>query len=62
MTPDEYQVFKPLLADSNLRPTIERIAGHKESKVVYAAGGQTQSVETTHEEQHALVLSDDEVR
>jgi pyruvate,water dikinase len=61
VTPDEYQVFKPLLADPHLHPIIEKVAGQKESKVVYAPGGRTETVETTTEEQLALVLADEEI-
>ena len=37
--PDEYQVFKPLLADASLRPIIEKKLGAKTQKMIYAARG-----------------------
>jgi pyruvate,water dikinase len=62
VTPDEYQVFKPLLADRSLSPIIDKVVGKKESKVIYAPGDrQTETVETTPEEQAALVLNDAEI-
>jgi pyruvate,water dikinase len=61
VTPDEYQVFKPLLGEPALRPILDKAAGQKESKVVYSAGGETKTVPTTPSEQRALVLDDDEI-
>jgi pyruvate, water dikinase len=61
--PDKYVVYKPLLADENLSPIIERTAGAKEIKLVYRSGGGagTELVDTTGQERAALVLSDAEV-
>ena len=62
VTPDEYQVFKPLLADTTLSPIIDKSVGKKEIKTVYARDGvQTETIETTPEEQQALVLNDSEI-
>jgi len=74
--PDEYLVFKPLLDDPSLAPIIARQPGGKAQKMVYAdsqagmsadsqsdtsAEDPTRLVETSEDEQRALVLSDDEV-
>jgi pyruvate,water dikinase len=63
VTPDEYRVFKPLLAKSAYRPIVEKNIGAKERKMVYAHGGtkSTKNVVTTVEEKQAFVLSDDEI-
>jgi pyruvate,water dikinase len=62
VTPDEYVVFKPLLSQTDRAPIIDKIVGAKESKVVYAsAGSETETVETTPQEQRALVLADQEI-
>lgn len=63
VNPDKYLVFKPALNDLHCRPIIEKMLGAKERKMVYAEGGsgRTRNIETTKREQHALVLSDDEV-
>ena len=37
--PDEYQVFKPLLADAALTPIIEKKRGDKALKMIYATDG-----------------------
>lgn len=63
INPDKYQVFKPLLRDGRFTPIIARETGAKERKMVYSQGGSalTRMVDTTREEQAALVLSDPEV-
>ncbi|WP_447953993.1 phosphoenolpyruvate synthase [Sphingopyxis chilensis] len=63
VNPDKHLVFKPLLADQQRRPIIERTLGEKERKLVYAQGGsaRTALVDTTRRERKAFVLSDDEV-
>lgn len=59
--PDEYRVFKPLLAVGAV-PVIERQRGRKERKLVYGRGrATTRLVTTTAKERAALVLSDDEI-
>jgi pyruvate,water dikinase len=60
--PDEYRVFKPLLADPACRPIIERKLGRKEQKLVYGRRGTaTELRRTTSRERRAFVLTDDEV-
>lgn len=63
VTPDEYMVFKPLVGQDNLKPIIRKERGAKESKVMYAAGGnlKTKTVPTTEDERKQLVLRDDEI-
>jgi pyruvate,water dikinase len=59
--PDEYRVFKPLLAVGR-RPLIERKRGSKQRKLVYGRGRtKTRLVPTRATERAALALSDDEV-
>jgi pyruvate,water dikinase len=60
--PDEYRVFKPLLADGKFRPIVERKLGRKEQKLVYGRrGSATDLRRTTSRERRAFVLTDDEV-
>ena len=61
--PDKYIVFKSLLAEPGLRPIVEKQAGRKAMKMVYAEGGsrRTRLVETSRAERDSLVLSDDEI-
>ena len=60
--PDEYQVFKPLLADKALMPIIEKKRGEKALKMIYAAGEQpTRNVPTSKAERAAFVLDDEEI-
>ncbi len=60
--PDEYQVFKPLLADPALVPIVHRKLGAKEQKTVYAEQGDaTRSVPTTPDERATYVLQDQDV-
>ena len=63
VTPDEYQVFKPFLADPALAPILEKKLGTKEKKMVYAgaAGGETKNVSTSKAERARFVLSDAEI-
>jgi pyruvate,water dikinase len=64
VTPDEYVVFKPLLADHSLIPILSKRVGSKESKVIYANGGGgkgTKSVATQKPERRSLVLEDCEI-
>lgn len=60
--PDKFMVFKPLLGGGR-RPIIEKVAGAKERKLIYASGGsaRTALVDTTAAERRSFVLSDDEV-
>jgi pyruvate,water dikinase len=60
--PDEYQVFKPLLADRNLTPIVEKKRGEKAQKMIYAAGETpTRNVPTSKAERAAYVLDDQEI-
>ncbi|MDT0467427.1 phosphoenolpyruvate synthase [Streptomyces gibsoniae] len=60
--PDEYQVYKPLLAQADTNPVISKTIGGKQTKVVYGDGAQpTMTVATTEEEQAACVLDDAEI-
>jgi pyruvate,water dikinase len=61
--PDEYHVFKPLLADSSLTPIVEKRLGGKEKKMIYAVGEErtTRNVATSKAERAAFVLSDAEI-
>ena len=61
--PDEYQVFKPLLADASLKPIIGRTLGGKAQKLVYASRGKApcKLVSTLRRDRLKYVLSDEEV-
>ena len=61
--PDEYQVFKPLLDQSNLVPVIEKKLGAKAQKMIYTAEGgrTTRNVPTSKQERATFVLSDAEI-
>ncbi|GHD52507.1 phosphoenolpyruvate synthase [Thalassobaculum fulvum] len=62
--PDEYQVFKPLLADPALVPIVEKRIGAKAQKMIYAAEGDgrtTRNVPTSRAEREDYVLGDDEI-
>jgi pyruvate,water dikinase len=60
--PDEYEVFKPLLADGKLTPIIEKKLGAKAIKMIYAVGDKpTYNVPTSKAERAAFVLSDSEI-
>jgi pyruvate,water dikinase len=63
VTPDEYMVFKPLLADPKLKPIVEKELGTKETKIVYARGvaNPIRQVATSQQERRAFVLDDDEI-
>ncbi|MGC9525656.1 MAG: phosphoenolpyruvate synthase [Limnospira sp.] len=62
VTPDEFQVFKPLLENVNLKPIIEKRLGEKQKKMIYAKGGSktTKNVETSEEERQQFVIEDEE--
>jgi len=61
--PDEYVVFKPLLAKPGLKPIIERRAGAKSQKMIYArsATSPLKCINTTKRERNAFVLSEKEI-
>lgn len=63
VTPDEYQVFKPLLSNPALSPIVEKKLGGKEKKMIYAgtSGGETKNVPTSRAERARFVLSDAEI-
>jgi pyruvate,water dikinase len=62
--PDEYMVFKPLLADAQYCPIIEKSMGRKGSKLVYAeqdSDTTTRLQATTEDERWSWVLDDEEI-
>jgi pyruvate,water dikinase len=61
--PDEYRVFKPMLADRELRPVIDRKIGRKQQKLVYGKrkNAPTRMKKTRARERDAFVLSDQEI-
>ncbi len=61
--PDEYVVFKPLLADRGLCPIIEKTRGEKAQKMIYGRPGEapTRNVPTSGVERDAYVLGDDDI-
>ena len=60
--PDEYHVYKPLLADAALTPIIEKHLGGKEKKMIYASGAApTRNVPTSRAEREAFVLEDADI-
>jgi pyruvate,water dikinase len=75
VTPDRYMVFKPLLFNKLYSPIIEKKCGSKLEKMIYAhrvnkqpenvikntLSEFTQTIDTSIQEQHSLVLSDDEI-
>jgi pyruvate,water dikinase len=61
--PDEYLVFKPLLADSSLTPIIEKKCGEKAQKLIYTQDRDrpTRNVPTSKAERSAFVLGDEDI-
>ena len=61
--PDEYQVFKPLLATRGVVPIVEKKRGAKVQKMVYGNEGErpTHNVPTSEAERAAFVLADGEI-
>ncbi|HEY8595953.1 MAG TPA: phosphoenolpyruvate synthase [Devosiaceae bacterium] len=61
--PDEYEVFKPLLANEKLSPIIEKKLGAKSIKMIYAHGGEkpTRNVPTSKAERARFVLDDGDI-
>ena len=61
--PDEYQVFKPLLADAALKPIVHKRCGGKALKMIYTRGSEppTCNVPTSLEERSGFVLTDAEI-
>ncbi len=64
VTPDEFLVYKPNLADGKLRPIIDRKLGVKERKMIYSADRgikNTKIVPTSERERASFVFSEKEV-
>ncbi len=61
--PDEYMIFKPLLAEPELAPIVEKNLGAKREKIVYARRGAnyTRTVRTSSKERSSFVLKDEEI-
>ena len=61
--PDEYQVFKPLLAEPGVLPIVEKRRGAKAHKMIYASGEgrATRTVPTSKAERAGFVLGDEEI-
>jgi pyruvate,water dikinase len=62
VNPDEFMVFKPTLKQG-FRPILSKIAGTKESKLIYDMGGSksTKNIPVPPSERKKLVLSDPEI-
>lgn len=57
--PDEYVVFKPLLANHALSPIVEKTCGAKSIKMIYGKGAEpTRNVPTSKVERATFVLDD----
>jgi pyruvate,water dikinase len=61
--PDEFQVFKPLLADFSAAPIIEKKCGRKERKLILNeyGGAPTLNMDTSPAERSTFVLNDAEI-
>ncbi|SDD84685.1 phosphoenolpyruvate synthase [Cupriavidus sp. YR651] len=61
--PDEYEVFKPLLSDSSLKPIIGKKLGNKSRKMIYTndRNAPTKYVPTSKVERTSFVLGDEEI-
>ncbi|MDX8354957.1 phosphoenolpyruvate synthase [Cognatiyoonia sp. IB215182] len=59
--PDEYEVFKPFLADEGKSPILEKNLGAKEIKMIHDRDGTPRNVPTSKAERAAFVLSDAEI-
>ena len=60
--PDEYLVFKPLLANPSLCPIVEKKCGAKTIKMIYGKGAEpTRNVPTSKVERAAFVLDDERI-
>jgi pyruvate,water dikinase len=60
VTPDEYQVFKPLLNEKDITPIIEKNLGIKDQKLIYAKNSTIKNIKTTTTELNSFVLTDKE--
>ena len=63
VNPDEFRVFKPLLDRPSLQPIVEKTAGSKEKKLIYAnrLNQQTRQVKTSSGERQSFILEDAEI-
>src|SRR4051812_973496 len=63
VTPDSYMVFKPLLGQPKVRPTVEMTRGGAHGKMIYRRGAQggTRIVSTSPRERRTTVLGEEEV-
>lgn len=63
VTPDEFMVYKPLMAKKDYLPIISRSLGAKELKTIYSSGGSatTKEASTSKKEQNSFALTDKEV-
>ena len=61
VSPDEYQVYKPFLNDSELSPILEKRLGAKMIKMIYAKDTTPTNVPTSMAEREAFVLGDEEI-
>ena len=62
--PDEYEVFKPFLANPALTPIVEKKLGGKAQKMIYGAAGDdkpTRNVSTSKAERARFVLDDADI-
>jgi pyruvate,water dikinase len=59
--PDEYQVFKPFLDNTELTPILEKRLGAKGIKMIHDRDGTPRNVPTSKEEKRSFVLSDGEI-
>ncbi|MDJ0569353.1 MAG: phosphoenolpyruvate synthase [Pleurocapsa sp. MO_192.B19] len=63
VNPDEFRVFKPLLNQPRLQPIVEKTAGSKQKKLIYAdrIDRQTRQVKTSCSERQSFILEDAEI-
>ena len=63
VNPDEFRVFKPLLTKPDLQPIIEKTAGSKQTKLIYAPETErtTCQIKTSLDERQTLILEDAEI-
>lgn len=60
--PDEYIVYKPLLANKKFTPIISKKLGKKEQKMIYATGATpTKIVSVDEKDRNAFVITDKEI-
>ncbi len=61
INPDEYQIYKPFLKETNKLPIIEKTIGSKDKKLIYGCKSRTKNMKTTAKDRQSLVLSDSEI-